>query len=186
MVVKENPDRKKKDISPSWDPFSPQENDNVENELSEINEQTEISGQDIDNQNNQTYSEAVSSQLQATILSNSDINSKIRSLNLKQRQIFDSIFNWAKLQVKVKSGIISNQSKPFHIFLSDSGGCGKSNLIKSIYHAINKVFLYRSGDPGKPIVLLLVPTGVAAININGNYYHCIKYNTYGFTYTLQR
>ena len=37
------------DISPSWDPFSQQENDDVENELSEINEQTEIKGQDIDN-----------------------------------------------------------------------------------------------------------------------------------------
>ena len=47
-------------ISASWDPFSQQENDDVENELSEINEQTEISGQDIDNRNNQTYSEAVS------------------------------------------------------------------------------------------------------------------------------
>ena len=75
------------DISPSWDPFSQQGNDDVANELSEINEQTEISGQDIDNRNNQAYSEAVSSQLQATILSDSEINSKIRSLNLKQRQI---------------------------------------------------------------------------------------------------
>ena len=76
------------DISPSWDPFSQQvmmlKND-VENELSEINEETEIRGQYIDNQNNQTYSEAVSSQLQATTLSDSEINSKIRPLNLKQR-----------------------------------------------------------------------------------------------------
>ena len=47
-------------ISASWDPFPQQENDDVENELSEINEQTEISGQESDNQNNQTYSEAVS------------------------------------------------------------------------------------------------------------------------------
>ena len=37
------------DISPNWDPFSQRENDDVENELSEINGQTEISGQDIDN-----------------------------------------------------------------------------------------------------------------------------------------
>ena len=95
-------------ISPSWDPFSQQENDDVENELSEINERTEIIGQDIDNRNHQTYSEAVSSQLQATIFSDSEINSRIKSQNLKQRQIFDFIFNWAKLQVKVKYGIISN------------------------------------------------------------------------------
>ena len=131
---------------------------------------TEISGQDINNRNNETYAEAVSSQLQATILSDIEINSKIRSLNFKQRQIFDFIFNWAKLQVKVKSGITSNQSKPFHLFLSGSGGCGKSHLIKTICHA-NKLFLYRSGDPGKPRVLLLAPTGVAAINVNGNIIH---------------
>ena len=71
---------------------------------------------------NQTYSEAVSSQLKATVLSDSEINSNIRSLNLKKRQRFDFIFNWAKLQVKVKSGIISNHSKPFYLFFSGSGG----------------------------------------------------------------
>ena len=57
------------------------------------------------------------------------------------------------------------------MFLSGSGGCGKSHLIKTFYHAINKVFLYRSGDPGKPRVLLLPTTGVAAININANTIH---------------
>ena len=66
--------------------------------------------------------------------------------------------------------IISNQ-KPFYLFLLDSGGCGKSHLIKTTYNAINKVFLYRSGNPGKPIALLIAPTGVAAIIINGNTIH---------------
>ena len=113
----------------------------------------------------------VSSQLQATILSDSEINSKIRSLNLKQRQIFDFLFNGAKLQFNVKSGIISNQSKPFHLFLSGSRSCGKSHLIKTIYHAVNKVFLYGSDDPVKPKVLLLAPASVAATNINGNAIH---------------
>ena len=36
---------------------------------------------------------------------------------------------------------------------------------------MNKVILYRSGDPVKPRVLLLAPTGVAKININGNTVH---------------
>ena len=44
-------------------------------------------------------------------------------------------------------------------------------MIKTIHHAINKVFLYRSGDSGKPRALLLAPTGVPAININGNTIH---------------
>ena len=33
---------------------------------------------------------------------------------------------------------------------------------------MNKVLLYRNGDPGKPRILLLTPTGVATITINGN------------------
>ena len=108
------------------------------------------------------------SQFQATILRDSEINSEIRSLKFKQRQIFGFIFNWARLQVKVKSRIISNQSESFHLFLPGCGGCGKSHLMKTIYHAMNNVLLYRNGDPGKPRILLLAPTGVAAITINGN------------------
>ena len=36
---------------------------------------------------------------------------------------------------------------------------------------MSKVFLYRSGDTAKPRVFLVAPTGVAAININGNTVH---------------
>ena len=34
-----------------------------------------------------------------------------------------------------------------------------------------KVNLYRSGDPAKPRVLLVIRTGVAAVDINGNTVH---------------
>ena len=158
------------DITSSWDPFSQQKNEDVENELCEIelNDQTEISCPDEENQNDENYSETVSSELHTTILSDSEIDSKIRSLNLKQRQINDFIYNWAKSHVKVKCGTTSKQSAPFHLFLSGSGGCGKSYLIKTVFHAVNKVFLYRSGDPAKPRVLLLAPTGVTSISFNGN------------------
>ena len=57
------------------------------------------------------------------------------------------------------------------MFLSGTGGCSKSHLIKTLFHAVNKVFLYRSGDPAKPRVLLLAPTGVASIDISGNTVH---------------
>ena len=42
------------DISTSWDPFSQQENEDVEYELTGLNEKTEISCQDEDNQGNQS------------------------------------------------------------------------------------------------------------------------------------
>ena len=51
------------------------------------------------------------------ILSDDEINSKIRSLNLKQWQIFNFIYNWAKLHIKVKSGTTKKQSMSFHLFV---------------------------------------------------------------------
>ena len=46
-----------------------------------------------------------------------------------------------------------------------------SLLVKTVFHAVNTVFLYRSGDPAKPRVLLLALTGVAVINTNANTVH---------------
>ena len=65
------------------------------------------------------------------------------------------MFNWAKLQVKIKSGVISNHSKPFHMFFSGNGGCAESHLIKTIYYEVDKTFLFGSGDPGKPRIFYL-------------------------------
>ena len=62
----------------------------------ELDDETEISSPDEENQNDQNYSETVSSDLHTNILSDSVISSKSRSLNLKKRQIFDFIYSWAK------------------------------------------------------------------------------------------
>ena len=64
----------------------------------ELNEQAEKRCEGDNNQNNQNYSETESSQLHATLLSDSEINDKVRSLKIKQRQIFDFIYNWEKLE----------------------------------------------------------------------------------------
>ena len=60
---------------------------------------------------------------------------------------------------------------PFYLFLTRGGGCGKSHLIKTIYHSITKLLLFHGGDPNKTRVLVLAPTGVAAINIDGTTIH---------------
>ena len=43
----------------------------------------------------------------------------------------------------------------------------KSYLMEAICMFLNKNFNLYSGSPDKPKVLILSPTGVAAINING-------------------
>ena len=72
----------------------------------ELNEQTET---DCSDETQSSLNYPGFSHFHVPILSDDEINSKIRSLNLKQWQIFDFIHNWAKLYVKVKSGTTKKQ-----------------------------------------------------------------------------
>ena len=58
-----------------------------------------------------------------------------------------------------------------HIFLSGSGGTGKSHLGKVMYNTILKTLLYHCKDPEKPRVLLLGPTVFSEVNISGTTIH---------------
>ena len=113
---------------------------------------------------------AMSAQIH-TILSDNDLSIKIKSLNMKQRYVFNFIYNWAKLYMISKSNYGKILPVPFFLFLSRGGGCEKLSLIKTIYHSVNKLFLYQRGNPDKLRLFVLVPTGVAAININGTTIH---------------
>ena len=50
-------------------------------------------------------------------------------------------------------------------------GIGKLHLIKTISPSVSKLLLYKDGATEKPIILLLAPTGVAAVHINGTTIH---------------
>ena len=49
--------------------------------------------------------------------------------------------------------------------------CSKISFDKNSFLSLNKVLGYKGGDANKPRILLLAPTGVAAININGTTIH---------------
>ena len=57
------------------------------------------------------------------------------------------------------------------IFLTGNAGCGKSFLIRVIYQCLTKTLSYGSILVDKPKALLMAPTGVAAINIDGTTIH---------------
>ena len=61
--------------------------------------------------------------------------------------------------------------KPLYVFITGNGGCGKSHLIRTIYHSLTKTLSNQAMSSDKPKVLLLAPTGVAAINIDGTTIH---------------
>ena len=76
-----------------------------------------------------------------------EISESIRALNVKQRQIFDHVLTWAKEKVKQKSAIKPKALKPFNLFISGSGGVGKSHLIKTIYQSVTKLLQCHGGSP---------------------------------------
>ena len=53
------------------------------------------------------------------------------------------------------------------LFITGEADVGKSPLKKTICMFLAKTFNLYSGSPDKPKVLILAPTGVAAINIDG-------------------
>ena len=61
--------------------------------------------------------------------------------------------------------------KLFHIFITGGAWVGNYHLIKTFFLSLNKVLGYKGGDAGKPRILLLAPTGVPTININGTTTH---------------
>ena len=75
---------------------------------------------------------------------------------------------------------------PYHIFLSWSGGVGKSHLIKLIHHDTGRLLkLARCINPEDVTVLLTAPTCVAAYNISGMTLHSaffLKPSRFGFNY----
>ena len=57
------------------------------------------------------------------------------------------------------------------MFLAGNAGCEKSFLMRVIYQSLIKTLFYGSTLVDKPKALLMVPTGVAAINIDGTTIH---------------
>ena len=57
--------------------------------------------------------------------------------------------------------------KPLHVFLTGNAVCGKSFLMKVIYQSLKKTLSCGDVVMEKPEVLLMVLTGVAAIQVDG-------------------
>ena len=57
------------------------------------------------------------------------------------------------------------------MFLTGAVGAGKSHLVNLIYLTFTKPFRHGISNPENSTVLLMAPTGVASININGTTIH---------------
>lgn len=108
-------------------------------------------------------------------------------LNERQMQIFEIVHKWGKKYVKNLNCSKTCVIQPIHIFLTGNGGCGKSHLVQTINNALNKLLSYNTNNLEKEKLLLLAPTGIAAINIGGSTIHfALKMPLHDFGKTVSR
>ena len=91
----------------------------------------------------------------------------VRSLNEKQRRAYVIVLSWCRDKMKNLNCLKCKEVEPIYLFITGGGGAGKSHLITTIYHTVVKTFRYRGRNPDNPTVLLLAPTRVTTINIDG-------------------
>ena len=98
------------------------------------------------------------------ILPDNELSTMICSLNKMQRAVFDEVFTWTRNKVMCRQ---ADQLHPKRLFITGGAGTGKFHLVRTINQMWTKVFNFNTNFIEKPKVLLIAPTGIAAINING-------------------
>ena len=160
-------ERLRSDLEANIDPFGQQENCEVEESL--LNQSQDENTEEEECVQSITFHDPLSSV--QDMVNDTEINQNVRSLNNEQREVFNVIYKWGRDFIKNLSVGLPSEILPFYIFLTGGAGVGKSHLIKTIFMSMTKLLLRHGGSPNKPRVLLLAPTGVAAININGTTIH---------------
>ena len=100
------------------------------------------------------------------LLSSREYNKCMRQLNTEQKIMVMYHRKWCKETVIALKQ--HKPVKPYHVFLSGSGGVGKSYVVKMLH--TDTVKLFQCSQQIKPedvLILLTAATGVAAHNING-------------------
>ena len=167
LLVENALERLSTNQSADIDSFGQQENDEINDRLNENLHNKEF----LDDELTCNFPESGFSCSTHPVFQDSLINENIRSLNVKQRQVFDIIPKWARDYMKNLSSKHAKYIKSFHVFLTGGAGVGKSHLMKTIFMSISKLLSFKGGNPEKPRILILAPTGVAAINIDETIIH---------------
>ena len=115
-----------------------------------------------------------SQQIASVQIDEDDLRKAVCSLNLKQRKTFNIVnivCHWARNKLKQMNSVFENVVEPLHLFITGSAVVGKSHLVKILTSFLTKTFNLYSGTPDQKKILLLAPTGVAALNIDGTTIH---------------
>ena len=110
-------------------------------------------------------------QVDPNLMSNEEYCKRMRNLNDRQRRIVLTHTQWCKSLIQAsKQG--KPAPKPYHLYISGSGGVGKSHVISLLRHITIKYLRYLPHvTPNDLLCLTCAPTGTAAFNINGMTIH---------------
>ena len=157
----------------SYDAINDQENEDLQSQLQDnSNDDESFSNLPAEHlvgntTNDNSTTGAIATYIQPSEISDDDLRESVRSLNTEQRLAYDTALTWCRNKVKNMNSVKPQHVPAIHLFITGGGGSGKSHVIKTIYHTATKTFRHGPTNPDKPTVLLMAPTGVAAINISG-------------------
>ena len=159
----------------SYDSLNDQQNEDMQSEwqgnspLSEsFNEQPpEHLAQAVNPVQSREPCSGVVSHNQPSNISDDILRESVRSLNSQQRCAYDTVLTWCRTRVMNMNSLQPNEIEPLNLFITGGAGTGKSHTIKTIFHTAVKTFRHTTLNPEMTTVLLVAPTGVTAVNIDG-------------------
>ena len=158
----------------SYDSLNDQENEDLHSEMQDdsmpeesFNEQLPSHLASTSDQTEQHSTLGITTHNQPTQISDDELRQCVRSLNKRQRYAYDIVLTWCRNKLKNMNSLKPEELEPIYLFITGGAGAGKSHLIKTIYHTVTKTLSHAPMNPELPTVLLMAPTGVAAINIDG-------------------
>ena len=89
-------------------------------------------------QNEQHSTLGIITHNQPAQISDDDLRQCVRSLNKRQRYAYDIVLTWCRNKMKNMNRLKPEEIKPIYLFITGGAGAGKSHLIKTIYHTVNK------------------------------------------------
>ena len=157
----------------SYDSINDQENDDLSREVmngidDERDDDLCEEVVSLPPETSQTF-QGIATYNQPSAIRDEELRDAVRSLNVKQRITYDVVLSWCRNSIKSVNCLKKETTEPIHIFVTGGGGGGgsKSHLVRTIYHTAVNMFKYSAVNPSLPTVLLMAPTGVAAVNISG-------------------
>lgn len=158
----------------SYDSLNDQENADLHSEIQDelmpeesFNSQSPLHLASTSSQTDQHSNIRTTTYNQPAEISDDHLRQCVRTLNKRQQYAYDIVLTWCRNKMKNMNSLKPKEVKPINLFITGGAGAGKSHLIKTIYHTVTKTFRHAPMNPELPTVLLMAPTGVAAINIDG-------------------